>query len=181
LRYLQQQMDKRRLVETVQQHLAEELATLMQAAKAAHEAATHEESKAEDQHDTRGLEASYLAGSGAARCRTPESTPDVEISPDPGFRRPRRCGLSRRVGRARAWQDAGVLLHCPSRRRPGDPDRWPACAGHYSELSDGRGDHGQESRRYRRNRDAELHANLPRGFDQVERVRNEAFGLIRKP
>lgn len=36
-------------------------------AKAAHEAATHEESKAEDAHDTRGVEASYLAGAQAAR------------------------------------------------------------------------------------------------------------------
>jgi transcription elongation GreA/GreB family factor len=60
-------MDKRRLVETIQTHLAEELATLVQAAKAAHEAATHEESRAEDAHDTRGLEASYLAGAQAQR------------------------------------------------------------------------------------------------------------------
>ena len=67
LRYLQQLMDKRRLVETIQTHLAEELATLVQAAKAAHEAATHEESRAEDAHDTRGIEASYLAGAQAQR------------------------------------------------------------------------------------------------------------------
>src|SRR3954452_6187110 len=67
LRYLQQRMDKRRLIETIQAHLAEELATLMQAAKAAHEAATHEESKPEDQYDTRGLEASYLARGQAER------------------------------------------------------------------------------------------------------------------
>jgi transcription elongation GreA/GreB family factor len=60
-------MDKRRLVDTIQTHLAEELATLVQAAKAAHEAATHDESRAEDQHDTRGLEASYLAGAQAQR------------------------------------------------------------------------------------------------------------------
>lgn len=40
---------------------------LMTSAKAAHEAATHEESKAEDSHDTRGIEASYLAGAQAAR------------------------------------------------------------------------------------------------------------------
>src|SRR4051795_11299439 len=60
-------MNKRRLVETIQIHLAEELATLVQAAKAAHEAATHEESKPEDSHDTRGLEASYLAGAQAQR------------------------------------------------------------------------------------------------------------------
>ncbi len=36
-------------------------------AKVAHEAATHEESKAEDKYDTRGLEASYLAGAQAKR------------------------------------------------------------------------------------------------------------------
>ncbi len=44
-----------------------EIETLTAAAKAAHEAATHEESKAEDSHDTRGIEASYLAGAQAAR------------------------------------------------------------------------------------------------------------------
>src|SRR3954471_18577763 len=60
-------MDKRQLVETIQAHLIDELAALVQAAKAAHEAATHEESKAEDSHDTRGLEASYLAGAQAQR------------------------------------------------------------------------------------------------------------------
>lgn len=44
-----------------------EVATLSASAKAAHEAATHEESKAEDAHDTRGVEASYLAGAQNAR------------------------------------------------------------------------------------------------------------------
>ncbi len=44
-----------------------EIQTLTESAKAAHEAATHEESKAEDSHDTRGLEASYLAGAQANR------------------------------------------------------------------------------------------------------------------
>lgn len=44
-----------------------ELEGVARSAKAAHEAATHEESKAEDAHDTRGVEASYLAGAQAAR------------------------------------------------------------------------------------------------------------------
>jgi transcription elongation GreA/GreB family factor len=44
-----------------------ELNVLVESGKAAREAATHEESKAEDMHDTRGLEASYLAGAQAAR------------------------------------------------------------------------------------------------------------------
>lgn len=44
-----------------------EAEALAASAKAAHEAATHEESKAEDSHDTRGVEASYLAGAQSAR------------------------------------------------------------------------------------------------------------------
>ena len=55
-------MDKKKLVAQIQQYLEEELDRLMQAAKAAHEAATHEESKPEDEHDTRAIEAGYLAG-----------------------------------------------------------------------------------------------------------------------
>jgi transcription elongation GreA/GreB family factor len=60
-------IDKRQVIEKAISRLNEELLALLQAAKAAHEAATHEESRAEDRHDTRGLEASYLAGAQAAR------------------------------------------------------------------------------------------------------------------
>lgn len=60
-------IDKRKVIEQAISRLSDELSALVQAAKAAHEAATHEESRAEDQHDTRGLEASYLAGAQAAR------------------------------------------------------------------------------------------------------------------
>jgi len=42
--------------------LADELSAVQTAAAATASAATHEESKAENQYDTRGLEASYLAG-----------------------------------------------------------------------------------------------------------------------
>jgi transcription elongation GreA/GreB family factor len=42
--------------------LASELAVLAQAVRDASEAATHEESRPENKYDTRGLEASYLAG-----------------------------------------------------------------------------------------------------------------------
>jgi transcription elongation GreA/GreB family factor len=44
-----------------------EHAALTQSAKAAHEAATHEEAQAEDKHDTRATEASYLAQGQAVR------------------------------------------------------------------------------------------------------------------
>lgn len=47
--------------------LEEDLAVMKAAAKAAHEAATHEESKPENEYDTRGLEMSYLAGAQAER------------------------------------------------------------------------------------------------------------------
>lgn len=60
-------LDKRKLIDSAISRLSDELSALVQAAKAAHEAATHEESRSEDKHDTRGLEASYLAGAQAAR------------------------------------------------------------------------------------------------------------------
>jgi len=60
-------MDKRALVEKILEKLEKDLATLTQAALAAYEGATHAESKQEDQYDTRGLEASYLAGAQSRR------------------------------------------------------------------------------------------------------------------
>jgi len=60
-------VDKQKLMKLAIGMLEQELTALSAAAKAAHEAATHEESKAEDQHDTRGIEASYLAGAHASR------------------------------------------------------------------------------------------------------------------
>lgn len=58
---------KSAFLKSLVQKLNEELETLAKSAQAAHEAATHEESKAEDQYDTRGLESSYLAAAQAAR------------------------------------------------------------------------------------------------------------------
>ena len=60
-------IDKNELIRLILEKLNIELQTTALSAKAAHEAATHEESKAEDSHDTRGLEASYLAGAQNAR------------------------------------------------------------------------------------------------------------------
>lgn len=60
-------MDKRKLITLIQEDLALELQTLLEAARSAHLAATHEESRPEDQHDTRGIEAAYLAGAQAQR------------------------------------------------------------------------------------------------------------------
>lgn len=60
-------MLKRELLKLFEDHIAATLGTLIQAANEAREAAIHTESKAEDQYDTRGLEASYLAGAQSRR------------------------------------------------------------------------------------------------------------------
>lgn len=60
-------MDKRALLKLFEEQISADLSVARQAALHAHEAATHTESKAEDQYDTRGLEASYLAGAQSKR------------------------------------------------------------------------------------------------------------------
>ncbi len=60
-------MNKRSLIQTILDELAKKLAIATQAALAAHDEATHEDAKAENKYDTRGLEASYLAGAQSER------------------------------------------------------------------------------------------------------------------
>ena len=54
-------MNKQALVQKIVTQLVEELERNQIAAQTAHAEATHEQSKAENKYDTRGLEASYLA------------------------------------------------------------------------------------------------------------------------
>ncbi|MEM9070073.1 MAG: GreA/GreB family elongation factor [Myxococcota bacterium] len=60
-------LDKRRVLEALLRQVEAELQTLIAAAEATHEGATHEEAKPENDKDTRALEASYLARGQAAR------------------------------------------------------------------------------------------------------------------
>ena len=60
-------MNKTLLVEQLRRLLEAELEVLLKAAAAAKEAATHAEAKPENKYDTRGLEASYLAGAHEGR------------------------------------------------------------------------------------------------------------------
>jgi transcription elongation GreA/GreB family factor len=60
-------LKKQELVAAFVAKLEEDLLTAKAAAQATYEAATHEESKPENEYDTRGLEASYLAGAQAKR------------------------------------------------------------------------------------------------------------------
>ena len=60
-------MDKLLLQQQVLERLSEDLLQAEQAARAAHESATHEENIAENKYDTLGLEASYLAAGQAKR------------------------------------------------------------------------------------------------------------------
>lgn len=62
-------MDKRSLLEAIAAHFEKEYNTVFKAALATYEAATHEENRAENKYDTRGLEASYLAESQSKRAQ----------------------------------------------------------------------------------------------------------------
>jgi multidrug efflux pump subunit AcrA (membrane-fusion protein) len=67
-------MNKHKLVEAFIQQLETDLQAMKAAAQANVEAATHEESRAENEYDTRGLEASYLAGAQAKRAAEIDET-----------------------------------------------------------------------------------------------------------
>ena len=54
-------MNKRALIKKIVASLTDELGIYFRAAQASRAEATHEQSKAENKYDTRGLEASYLA------------------------------------------------------------------------------------------------------------------------
>jgi transcription elongation GreA/GreB family factor len=60
-------VNKHILIEKIREKLEGDITILKEAARATYEAATHEESKPENEYDTRGLEASYLAGAQAKR------------------------------------------------------------------------------------------------------------------
>jgi transcription elongation GreA/GreB family factor len=62
-------MNKAQLVKQIITSLIDSLGVLEKAARASHEEATHESSKAESKYDTRGLEAAYLAGGQARQAR----------------------------------------------------------------------------------------------------------------
>lgn len=81
-------MNKRELIAAFVSQLEADLQMMKAAAQATYEAATHEESKAENEYDTRGLEASYLAGAQAKRAAEIDealalfrSTPFSEFKP----------------------------------------------------------------------------------------------------
>ena len=59
--------DKVDVIRAFVNHFENELKVLTESATAAHEAATHDEAKSEDKHDTRAIEASYLAMGTAKR------------------------------------------------------------------------------------------------------------------
>ena len=63
------ELKKALLVKQIIASLTESLGVLEKAARASHEEATHESSKAESKYDTRGLEAAYLAGGQARQAK----------------------------------------------------------------------------------------------------------------
>ena len=100
---------KRALLDLVVSTLTRELESIAQSAKAAHEAATHEESKAEDAHDTRGLEASYLAAGQMARIDSLKKViASYQFMKLPDFKPSDPIG----VGALVELTSAGKTLHC---------------------------------------------------------------------
>lgn len=67
-------MDKTLLFQALTAELTKNLELALTAAKATYDIATHEDNKAENKYDTRGLEASYLAGAQAERVRDLKET-----------------------------------------------------------------------------------------------------------
>jgi transcription elongation GreA/GreB family factor len=64
-----QRLKKAELIQMMIKSLESDLEGLIFAAQATHEAATNEESKPENEYDTRALEASYLAGAQSKRAQ----------------------------------------------------------------------------------------------------------------
>lgn len=60
-------MNKKKLVETILSQLEADLVAAKDSARISREAATNEESRPENEYDTRALEASYLAGAQSKR------------------------------------------------------------------------------------------------------------------
>ena len=60
-------MDKKKLISAILKRLEKDFDTAITAARAALDEATHPENKPENEYDTRGLEAGYLAGAQAER------------------------------------------------------------------------------------------------------------------
>jgi hypothetical protein len=71
---------KKQVLEQVIEAVRQEKTALTQSAKAAHLAATHEESRAEDKHDTFAIEASYLAAGQAARVQALNLTEEYFVT-----------------------------------------------------------------------------------------------------
>jgi len=67
-------VDKSQLLAVLIESLEKDIAVTLEAARVAHEAATNEESKPENEYDTRALEASYLAGAQAKRAADLDET-----------------------------------------------------------------------------------------------------------
>lgn len=60
-------MNKKKLIQIIFEELQKKFELTKQVAQNSRDEATHEDSKAENKYDTRGLEASYLAGAQAKR------------------------------------------------------------------------------------------------------------------
>jgi hypothetical protein len=108
-------MDKFLLQQQVLERLAEDLLQAEQAARAAHDTATHEENIAENKYDTLGLEAAYLA-TGQARRAECDPSGDGPLAPiPPGLLRRQQRHTARRAGRAWSMPTTSSIISFSAR------------------------------------------------------------------
>ena len=105
-RYLPARVKKEAVVKKIIERLQADLELYFKAARAAHFEATHEQSKAENKYDTRGLEASYLAR-GQSKQAGARTTVDFGACRDLSGRRLRHVNDEIKL---RLWRDARAAL-----------------------------------------------------------------------
>ena len=110
-------MNKEALIKKIVARLREELEAYFNAARTAHEEATHEQSKAENKYDTRGLEASYLAhGQSRQAAELEAAIATFEQMDGRLFGKKEAIGIGRARGIG-ARRGTDTLFHCIACRR----------------------------------------------------------------
>ncbi|WP_428033722.1 transcription elongation factor GreAB [Amphritea sp.] len=104
-------MDKKQLIAQIICKLQADLDINIAAAKEAHDAATHEESVAENQYDTLGLEASYLAHGQSKRVQALEvNLADYRAMPVREFTEDSAAGLGALITLEGVQEDSASIV-----------------------------------------------------------------------
>jgi hypothetical protein len=127
-------MNKKQIIKLFIDQISEELNSMKSAALNTYSEATQEESKAENKYDTRGLEASYLAGAQAKRVEELQAVLAVfKNFPLKNFNDEDRISLTALIEVQKIKNRA--FFTDAQRRRANDPFRKSTGASHFSPRS----------------------------------------------